>query len=77
MMPRNRHRLDRTIFDAGRISIQGFEIEGAPAMAETVDKEALYRKLTRARRLIAGPLDPVTVDRLKAYSADLKASSPI
>lgn len=42
-------------------------------MAETVDKEALYRKLMRARRLIAGPLDPVTVDRLKAYSADLES----
>jgi hypothetical protein len=41
-------------------------------MAETIDKDALCRKLTRARRLIAGPLDPVTIDRLKAYYADLE-----
>jgi hypothetical protein len=41
-------------------------------MVEAMDKELLYRKLTRTRRLIAGPLDPVTVNRLKEYAAELE-----
>jgi hypothetical protein len=41
-------------------------------MAETVGKETLYRKLAQTRRLIAGPLDLVTIDRLKVYCAELE-----
>jgi hypothetical protein len=42
-------------------------------MAETVGKETLYRKLAQTRRLIAGPLDLVTIDRLRAYCAEIEA----
>lgn len=41
-------------------------------MAERIDNEFLYRKLTQTRRLIGGCLDPVTIDRLKAHAADLE-----
>jgi hypothetical protein len=41
-------------------------------MAERVDKEFLYRKLKQTRRLIAGPLDPVTIERLKVHVAALE-----
>lgn len=41
-------------------------------MPDARDKEELYRRLAQARRLIAEPLDPLTVERLKALALELE-----
>ncbi|MGM4929684.1 hypothetical protein [Tardiphaga sp. 619_E2_N8_5] len=41
-------------------------------MPDDRDKEELYRRLAQARRLIAEPLDPLTVERLEALALELE-----
>jgi hypothetical protein len=36
------------------------------------DKEEFYRRLAQARRLIAEPLDPLTIQRLEALATELE-----
>ena len=41
-------------------------------MPDDRDKEELYRRLAQARRLIAEPLDPLTVERLQALALEFE-----
>lgn len=41
-------------------------------MPDDRDKEELYRRLAQARRLLAQPLDPLTIRRLEALTSELE-----
>ncbi|WP_092148308.1 hypothetical protein [Bradyrhizobium sp. NFR13] len=51
-------------------------VNGAPGwrcgVPDDCDKNELYRRLAQARRLIAGPLDPLTLQRLEALAVELE-----